>query len=1108
MATKKIRHDILWRMITGILLLLPLSARANVELLKARTQTNTITFMTKRSVGQEVKLKIKAQGAVTAQGLDGEIDIMGEYARDYKLTSQTVTLTGDIVALDCFSDEITELYLSPAHTVTSLNCCDNYLQGDAMTRLFESLPNRTTLEKGCILVFDTNVDDANHALKSDVSKALAKNWEVLQFGSWWAREPYIGNDDPIKPIGSEEIIFTTAKNKGEKLTISLLASSPVEADGILGNVDINGNEVEYTLNSNTITLRGTITQLSIKGNLITSLSLSEDSKIEYLELSNNYLIAPQVETLIGLLPSRRGKTEGELIIFDSTVKEFNYCSTANVTSAKIKGWKVSQHDKDHNIIPYEGETSTAPAQDKAAHTYLKTDRKIGEKLSLKVESLGPVTAIGLEGTIIPDGKRREFIISSQEIQLAGSIKSLDCSGNELTALRFEKTKDLEIVMCDNNRIADEAMKQLISSLPDRTGQSKGKMLVFEGNIDDANRCLISDVAKAREKNWQMQQWFAGRIVPYAGYGELPEGGKITILTDKKAGDTFSMKVVAEGPVSVLGIEEDLSIDDLYNDYTLTESTITIYGAVKILECYSNQITSIDITEATKLNELNCYGNKLTSLDLSKAPLLTTLVCDDNLLVGKAMTKMIQSLPDRNDREKKAVAVVFDSSRNDANRCLASDVAIALKKNWQTAQWANVSGELTAIPYAGYDAVVNDERISMTTAKAIGDKIQLSIVALGPISAKGIKETISASGSPLEYTLTDKEIIIKGAVSVLYCYGNELTALDVSQNKSLVTLVCDDNLIVGNNMTSLVRGIPDRSKEPKTGNFVVYDSGLAEDGNRCLVSDIEVVSQRGWMPTQWVKSQDGQRSPAMYLGYDMETGRETVTFTTDMPPGEKVTLALDALTPIVAEGLNEGIKKSKEDQLYTLNAPQVTLKGSLRQLKLSGNKLTTLCINDTNYLERIECQNNKLSEEATNQLIESLPNRKGMEEGSLVLFDATIMDSNVCSKEYVAKALRKNWRVLQVTLNNGQRVTVPYDGYNSITTLDTSKVKVLPSRDFTTINVEGALSYSPIALYDGAGLLLFYGRANSHGASKIDVSSYPRGMYFLKVANVSISIILE
>ena len=148
---------------------------------------------------------------------------------------------------------------------------------------------------------------------------------------------------------------------------------------------------------------------------------------------------------------------------------------------------------------------------------------------------------------------------------------------------------------------------------------------------------------------------------------------------------------------------------------------------------------------------------------------------------------------------------------------------------------------------------------------------------------------------------------------------------------------------------------------------MYDSGLAEDGNRCLVSDIEVVSQRGWMPTQWVKSQDGQRSPAMYLGYDMETGRETVTFTTDMPPGEKVTLALDALTPIVAEGLNEGIKKSKEDQLYTLNAPQVTLKGSLRQLKLSGNKLTTLCINDTNYLERIECQNNKLSEEATNQL---------------------------------------------------------------------------------------------------------------------------------------------
>ena len=1104
------RQDFLWRLFVVTLLLLPLSLFAKVDDAPStlRSQTNSVTFTTKRAVGQQVKIKIKSSSPVTAQGLEGSIDIEGEYAKDYTLTSQTVTLTGDIVELECFSNELTELSFSPGHPIAALNCCENHLQGEAMTKLFTTLPDRTSLDKGSLIIYDTNVEDANHALKSDVARATAKNWEVLQLGEWWVKEPYVGEDDPIKPVGSETITFTTAKSKGEKLTMSLLASTPVEATGLQGEIDPNGNEREYILEGNTITLQGTITQISIKGNLITSVALSDDSQVEYLELSNNYLIAPHVEKLISQLPSRVGQKAGELVLFDSTLpKEFNYCSTADVAAAQGKGWTVMQHDKDHNIIPYEGKSGKAPKQGEE-RAYLKTDKSVGQKLGLAVRAFGPVTATGIEGTIIPDGRRRDFTITSSEIVLEGSISYLDCSGNELTSLEFEGNEDLESVMCDNNRIKGAAMKQLIASLPDRTGQTEGKLLVFEGNIDDANRCLISDVATAHGKNWQAQQWYAGSIVPYAGYGELPEGGKITIHTSKAVGDLFSMKLIAEGPVTVVGIEEELSIDDHYNDYTLTSSTITIYGAVKVLECYSNRITSLDIEEATKLYWLNCYGNQLKQLDLSKALHLNALVCDDNLLVGEAMTKMIESLPDRRDQEKKAVAVVYDSSQEDANRCLVSDVAIALKKNWQTAQWSDVGGELTAIPYAGYDATVSDEEIRMTTQHAIGDKIQLSIVALGPVSAEGIEEALVASGAPQEYTLTSQEVIIKGAVSVLFCFGNKLTALDVSKNKSLITVVCDDNMLIGSQMTSLVQGLPDRSKETKTGNFVVYDSGVAEDGNRCLVSDVDIVSQRGWMPTQWVKGQNGQRSPAMYLGYDMMTGEEHVTFATDKVPGEQVTLALDAKNPIVAEGLGEGVRKAKDDQVYTLVARQVVLKGTLRQLKLSGNEVTSLRINDTNQLERIECQDNKLSEEATDQLIASLPSRTGLKEGALLLFDATKAEGNVCSKEQVAKAQQKNWKILQLILDAGEKKEVPYGGYNGITTAPSHAVKLYPSPASTTLSIEGATPHAQLALYDSTGRLVLQGVADAYGASSVDVASYPRGAYLLLIDGVSYSLLLD
>ena len=1105
------RQDFLWQLFLATLLLLPLSlfAKGDGAPSVLRSQTNSVTFTTKRAVGQQVKIKIKSSTPVTAQGLKGTIDTEGEYPKDYTLTSQTVTLTGDIVELVCFSNELTELSFSPDHPIASLNCCANHLQGEAMTKLFTTLPDRTALDKGSLIIYDSNDEnEANHALKSDVARATAKNWEVLQLGQWWAKEPYIGEDDPVKPVGNETITFTTAKSKGEKLIMSLLASTPVEATGLQGEIDPNGNEVEYILDGNTITLRGTITQLSLKGNFLTSVSLSDDSQVEYLELSNNYLIAPHVEKLISQLPSRVGQKAGELVIFDSTLpKEFNYCSTADVASAQGKGWTVMQHDKDHNIIPYEGKSNKAPKQGEE-RAFMKTDKLVGQKLGLAVRAFGPVTATGIEGTIIPDGRRREFTITDQEIVLEGSISYLDCSRNELTSLKFDENEDLESVMCDNNRITGDAMKQLIASLPDRAGQKKGEILVFEGNIDDANRCLISDVATAQGKNWQVQQWFAGSIVPYAGYGELPKGGKITIQTSKAVGEAFSMKLVAEGPVTVIGIKEELSIDDHYNDYTLTNSTITIYGAVKVLECYSNRITSLDIEEATKLYSLNCYGNQLKQLDLSKAPHLNTLVCDDNLLVGEEMTKMIQSLPDRTDQEKKAVAVVYDSSQEDANRCLVSDVAIALKKNWQTAQWSDVGGELTAIPYAGYDAVVSDDQIRMTTQLAIGDKIQLSIVALGPVSAEGIEGSLVASGAPQEYTLTSQEVIIKGAVSVLFCFGNKLTALDVSKNKSLITVVCDDNMLIGNQMTSLVQGLPDRSKESKTGNFVVYDSGVAEDGNRCLVSDVDIVAQRGWMPTQWVKGQNGQRSPAMYLGYDMTTGKESVTFATDKVPGEKVTLALDAQNPIVAEGLGEGVRKAKDDQVYTLAARQVVLKGTLKQLKLSGNEVTSLRIDDTNQLERIECQDNKLSEEAIDKLIASLPSRTSLTEGALLLFDATKADANVCSKEQVAKAMQKNWKVLQLVLDAGERKEIPYGGYNGITPAPSNTVQLYPSPATTTLSIEGATPHAQLALYDSAGRLVLQGAADAYGASTIDVASYPRGAYILQIEGVSYSLLLD
>ena len=60
--------------------------------------------------------------------------------------------------------------------------------------------------------------------------------------------------------------------------------------------------------------------------------------------------------------------------------------------------------------------------------------------------------------------------------------------------------------------------------------------------------------------------------------------------------------------------------------------------MKGLYCHSNKLTSLDVTKNTNLKELYCNSNKLTSLDVSKNTVLETLDCSSNQLTSLDVTK--------------------------------------------------------------------------------------------------------------------------------------------------------------------------------------------------------------------------------------------------------------------------------------------------------------------------------------------------------------------------------------------------------------------------------------------------------------------------------------
>ena len=71
---------------------------------------------------------------------------------------------------------------------------------------------------------------------------------------------------------------------------------------------------------------------------------------------------------------------------------------------------------------------------------------------------------------------------------------------------------------------------------------------------------------------------------------------------------------------------------------LTSLDVSGCTALTYLECNTNQLTSLDVSGCTSLTELNCYNNRLTSLDVSQNTALTELRCYNNQLTSLDVSK--------------------------------------------------------------------------------------------------------------------------------------------------------------------------------------------------------------------------------------------------------------------------------------------------------------------------------------------------------------------------------------------------------------------------------------------------------------------------------------
>ena len=279
---------------------------------------------------------------------------------------------------------------------------------------------------------------------------------------------------------------------------------------------------------------------------------------------------------------------------------------------------------------------------------MTTYKAVGKTIALNIKANGNISIEGVRKT----GRygKELYRLSSQTVTIRGDVTTLSCNGNLLTSLNVSGCTALTALGCYNNQL---------TSLDVSKNTSLTTLECYRNQLTSVN---VSGCTTLTTLNcWD---------------------NKLTSLN--LSGCTALTRLdCADNQLTALDVSKNTALTSLgcYRN-RLTALDVSKNTALRSLFCHINQLTSLDVSQNTALIWLLCYNNQLTALDVSQNTALTRLDCHGNQIKGEEMTRLVNSLPDRNGKYAGKFTVV-QGPAPEGNICLKSDVAIAKGKNWNT-----------------------------------------------------------------------------------------------------------------------------------------------------------------------------------------------------------------------------------------------------------------------------------------------------------------------------------------------------------------------------------------------------------------------------------------
>ena len=224
-----------------------------------------------------------------------------------------------------------------------------------------------------------------------------------------------------------------------------------------------------------------------------------------------------------------------------------------------------------------------------------------------------------------------------------------------------------------------------------------------------------------------------------------------------------------------------------------------FTGLKELDCYNNQLTSLDVSNNPLLGSLHCGNNHLTTLNVSSNPLLKSLDCGNSDNDGWS-DNQITSLDVSNNPALESLGCynnqltslnvsnnpLLESLHCSNNQLTTLDVSsnLLLKTLWCG------GNQLTALDVSNHPKLIHLNCNGVYVADKDGNMVNTSQLS-----------TLNASNNPsLEFLwcsdnrLTTLNVSNAPALTELNCQGNKLTALDISTSPALTELWCYNNYL--------------------------------------------------------------------------------------------------------------------------------------------------------------------------------------------------------------------------------------------------------------------------------------------------------------------------